>query len=161
MECVGATLQHTCEEGDINLSEVWGPGIGRKGLVVFLTLLLFSLSVLSDSLRPHGTAARQDPLSFTISWSLLKFMSIGSVMLSNHLILCSPLVLLPSIFPIIRIFSNELTLCIRWPKHWSFNFSNSCYCCSVTQSCLTLQPHDLQHARLPCPPLSPGVCSNS
>ena len=80
---------------------------------------------MSSCLRPHGTAARQDPLSFTISWSLLKFMSIGSVMLSNHLILCSPLVLLPSIFPIIRIFSNELTLCIRWPKYWRLSFSIS------------------------------------
>ena len=66
----------------------------------------------------------QAPLSSTISWSLHKFTSIESVMLSNHLILCSPL-LLPSIFPSIRIFSNELALCIRWPKYWSFSFSIS------------------------------------
>ena len=59
-------------------------------------------------------------------------------MLSNHLILCQPLLLLSSIFPIIRVFSNELTLRIRWPKYWRFSFSNSCCCYSVTQSCLTL-----------------------
>ena len=64
-------------------------------------------------------------MSFTISQSLLKFLSIGSVMLSNHLILCHPLLLLPSIFPSIRVFSTESALCIRWPKYWSFNFSIS------------------------------------
>ena len=57
--------------------------------------------------------------------SLLKFMSIESVILSNHLILCCPLLFLPSIFPSIRVFSNELALRIRWPKYWSFSFSNS------------------------------------
>ena len=62
-------------------------------------------------------------MSFTISQSLLKFMSIKSVMLSNHLILCHPYPLLPSIFPSIRVFSNESALCIRWPKYWSFSFS--------------------------------------
>ena len=62
-------------------------------------------------------------LSFTISWSLLKIMSIESVMLSNYLILCHPLPLLPSIFPRIRVFSNESALCIRWPKFWSFGYS--------------------------------------
>ena len=69
------------------------------------------------------TAARQACLSFTISQSLLKPMSIESVMPSNHLILCHPLLLLPSMFPSIRVFSNESALCIRWPKCWSFNFS--------------------------------------
>ena len=69
--------------------------------------------------------ARQASLSFTISWSLLRLMSIESVMPSNHLILCCPLLLLPSIFPSIRVFSNELALHIRWPKYWSFNFSIS------------------------------------
>ena len=58
-------------------------------------------------------------LSFTISWSLLKLMSIESFLLSNHLIFCLPLLLLPSIYPIIRVFSNEWALCIRWPKYWS------------------------------------------
>ena len=71
------------------------------------------------------TAAHQASLSFTISQSLLKFMSIESVMLSNHLILCHPLLLLPSVFPIIRVFSNESALRIRWPKYWSFSFSVS------------------------------------
>ena len=71
------------------------------------------------------TAAHQASLSFTISWSLLKFMSIELVMPSNHLILCLPLLLLPPIFPSIRVFSNELALCIRWPKYWSFSFSFS------------------------------------
>ena len=70
-------------------------------------------------------AAHQASLSITISWSLLKLTSIASVMPSNHLILCHPLLLLPSIFPSIRIFSNESILHIRWPKHWSFSFSIS------------------------------------
>ena len=70
------------------------------------------------------TAACQAPLSFTNSQSLLKFMSTELVMLSNYLILCGPL-LLPSIFPSIRVFSNESALLIRWPKYWSFSFSIS------------------------------------
>ena len=71
------------------------------------------------------TAARQAFLSFTNSRSLLKLMSMESVMASNHLILCCPLLLLPSIFPNIRVFSNESVLHIRWPKYWSFSFSIS------------------------------------
>ena len=71
------------------------------------------------------TATRQASLSITNSWSLLKLMSIGSVMPSNHLILCRPLFLLPSIFPSIRVFSNESVLCLRWPKYWSFSISPS------------------------------------
>ena len=71
------------------------------------------------------TAAHQASLSFTISWSLLKLMSIESVMPSNHIILCCPLLLLPSIFPSIRVFSNESALHIRWPKYWSISFSIS------------------------------------
>ena len=71
------------------------------------------------------TAARQTPLSITNSQSLLKLMSIESVMPSNHLILCRPLLLLPSIFPNIRVLSNESVLHIRWPKYWSFSFSIS------------------------------------
>ena len=71
------------------------------------------------------TAARQASLSFTIFRSLLKLMSIDSVMPSNHVILCCPLLLLPSIFPSIRVFSSESALCIRWPKYWSFSFSIS------------------------------------
>ena len=71
------------------------------------------------------TAACQASLSITNSWGLLKLTSIESVMPSNHLILCHPLLLSPSIFPSIRIFSNELVLCIRWPKYWGFSFSIS------------------------------------
>ena len=71
-------------------------------------------------------AACQGSQSSVVSQSLLRFMSIESVMLSNHLILCCSLLFLPSsILPSIRVFSNELALCIRWPKHWSFNFSIS------------------------------------
>ena len=71
------------------------------------------------------TAARQDSLFLTISWNLPKFMFIALVMPSSFLILWSPLLLLPSIFPRIRNFSNELSVCIRWPKYWSFRFSIS------------------------------------
>ena len=71
------------------------------------------------------TAALQASLSFTISQSLLKLMSIESVMPSNHLILCRPLPLLPSIFPSIRVFSSESVLHIRWPEYWSFSISPS------------------------------------
>ena len=79
---------------------------------------------MSDSVTPW-TAARQASLSITISWSLLKLMSMESVMPSNHLILCHPLLLLPSIFPSIRVFSNDSGLCIRGSKYWSFSFSIS------------------------------------
>ena len=71
------------------------------------------------------TAAHQASLSITSSWSLLKLMSIELVMPSNHLILCHPLLFLPSIFPRIKVFSNESVLLIRWPKYWSFSFSIS------------------------------------
>ena len=71
------------------------------------------------------TAARQASLSITNSWSLPKTRSIELMMPSNHLIFCHPLLLLPSIFPGIMVFSNESALCIRWPKYWSFNFSIS------------------------------------
>ena len=84
----------------------------------------FSHSVVSNCVTTW-TAALQASLSITNSWSLLKLMSIESVMPSNHLILCHPLLLLPSIFPSIRVFSNESTLCIRWPEYWSFSFSIS------------------------------------
>ena len=71
------------------------------------------------------TVACQASLSFTISQSLLKLMSIESVMPSNHLILCCPLLFLPSVFPSMRVFSNELAVCIRWPKYQNFSFSIS------------------------------------
>ena len=84
----------------------------------------FSHSVVSDSATPW-TAARQASLSIINPWSLLKLMSIESAMPSNHLILCHPLLLPPSIFPSIRVFSNESVLHLRWPKYWSFGFSIS------------------------------------
>ena len=84
----------------------------------------FSRSVVSNSVI-LWTAARQASLSITKSRSLLKLMSINLVMPSNHLILCHPLLLLPSIFPSIRVFSNESALRIRWPEYWSFSFSLS------------------------------------
>ena len=80
---------------------------------------------MSDSLQPPWNATRQAPLSITNSQSLLKFMSIESVMPSNHLILYHPLLLPPSIFPSIRVFTNESYLCIRWPMYWSFSFNIS------------------------------------
>ena len=90
----------------------------ERGCKYQLLLLLFSGPVMSDS-------SCQASLSLTISQSLLKFMSIALVMLSSHLILWCPFLLLPSIFPSIRVFSNELAVHIRWPKYWSFSFSNS------------------------------------
>ena len=88
----------------------------------------FPLLLLLYCVRLSATpwpAACQAPLSSSISWSLLKFTSIESVMPSNYLGLCCPLLLLPSIFPSIKVFSNESTLCTRWPKYWSFSFSIS------------------------------------
>ena len=85
----------------------------------------FSCSVESNPLPPHGLAACQASLSLTNSQSLPKLMSIASVMPSNHLILCHPLLLLPLIFSSIRVFSNESTLRMRWLKYWSFSFSIS------------------------------------
>ena len=79
----------------------------------------FSCSVVSDSLQPQAS------LSITNSWSLLKLMSTESVMPSNHLKFCCPLLLLLSIFPSIRVLANESVLCIRWIKYWSFSFSIS------------------------------------
>ena len=96
---------------------------GERGTQHTVLLLLFSRSVVSDSATP-GAAACQASLSIAISLSLLRLMSFESVMPSNHLILCCPL-LLPSIFLSIRVFSNESALHIRWPKYWSFSFSIS------------------------------------
>ena len=86
-----------------------------------LSVTQFSHPVMSDSVTPW-TAARQASLSITNSRSFLKLMSVELVMPSNHLILCCPLLLLPSIFPSIRVFSNESALLIRWPKYQSFSF---------------------------------------
>ena len=87
-------------------------------------VVLQLLSRVQLSVTPW-TAAHQASLSFTISWSLLKLMSIYSVVRSNHLIHCHPLSLLPSVFPSIRVFSSESAFLIRWSKYWTFSFSSS------------------------------------
>ena len=98
-------------------------------IYIFLNFLNFIIVLpvqsLSTTLCDSWTAAHQASLSFTMTWSLLKLMSIKLVMLSNHLILCRSLLLLPSLLPGIRVFSNELTLQIKWPKYWSFSISPS------------------------------------
>ena len=100
--------------------------INQASPVVFdFSSVQFSCSLVSDSLRPPWTTACQASLCITNSRSLPKPMSIESVMPSIHLILCHPLLLLPSILPRIRVFSNELALLIRWPKYWSFSFNIS------------------------------------
>jgi len=93
--------------------------IGRTELVVVQSLSHDQL------FTTQWTAAHQASLSFTISQNLLKLMSIESMMPSNYLVLCYPLLFLPSIFPSIRVFSNKSTLHIKWPKYWSFSFSIS------------------------------------
>ena len=85
----------------------------------------FSHSVMSNSLRPHGFQHNRLPCPSRTRSACSNSMSIESVMPSNHLILCRPLLLLPSTFPSIRVFSNESTLHMRWPKYWSFSFSIS------------------------------------
>ena len=94
-------------------------------IYVYIYFSQFSRSVVSDSLWPRELQHARPPLSITNSWSLLKLTSIESVMPSNHLILCHPFLLPPSIFPSIRVFSNKSVLCIMWPKYWSFTFSIS------------------------------------
>ena len=106
------------------------------------------------------TAPHQASLSFTISWSLLKLMSTESVMPSDHLVLCHLLLLLPSIFSSIRVLSNDLALCIRWPKYWNFSFSISPFLLGLTGLILqskglsrvfsntTVQKHQFYHAQL-------------
>ena len=97
---------------------------GRIKMKKMTPLVQFSCSVVSNSATPW-TAAHQTSLFITNSQSLFKLMSIESVMPSNHLILCHPLLLPPPVFPSIRVFSNESVLHIRWPKDWSFSFSIS------------------------------------
>ena len=104
------------------IGRVWAPSEGKKPWNMVVVVQLLSLVWLFST---PWTAARQASLSFTISRSLLKLKSIESVMPSNHLIFCCPLLLLPSIFPSIRVFSNESALHIRWRKYWSFSFSIS------------------------------------
>ena len=89
---------------------------------VFVVVRLLSCVQLFETPQ---TAAPQAAMSFIISWGLFRLMSIVLMMPSSHLVLCYPFLLLPSIFPSIRVFSNELALCIRWAKYWSFSFSIS------------------------------------
>ena len=98
--------------------------MGKKVLIKLFFSSVQLLSRVQLFVIPW-TAACQASLSITNSWSLPKLMSIESVMPSNHLILCCPLLLLPSIFPSIRVFSNESALYMRWPKYWSFSFNIS------------------------------------
>ena len=108
-------IQNECVKKQLNPNKIFS----------LVTVVVFqSLSHVQLSVTPW-IAACQTLLSFTISWSFLKLMSIESVMPSNHLILCHPLLLLPSIFPSIRVFSDERALHITWPKYWNFSFSVS------------------------------------
>ena len=104
-----------------------GPFEGGRRYLHYLHHSFSSVQLLSHVrlCDPMDCVACQASLSITNFWNLLKLMSIELVMPSNHLILCCPLLLPPSIFPSIRVFSNELVLCIRWPKYWSFSFSTS------------------------------------
>ena len=123
-----ASSGQVCREG-VQYFEQLGDGCtSLRGILLLLSnkhlwLVVQLLSLVRLFTTPWPEAC-QASLSFIISWSLLKLMSIESVMPSNHLILCYCL-LLPSIFPSIRVFSNELVLHIRWPKYWSFGFNNS------------------------------------
>ena len=105
--------------------ETYCSGAKKKKKDAFQPSTQFSYSVMSNSLQPHEPQNARASLSITNSRSLFKLLSIESVMPFNHLILCCPHLLLPSIFPNIRVFSNESALCIRWPKYWSFNFNIS------------------------------------
>ena len=105
-------------------SNTWYKGqlLNLSGLPLQSVQLLSHVQLFAT---PWTTVLGQTSLSITSSWNLLKLMSIESVMPSNHLILCCPLLLLPLIFPSIRVFSHESVLCIWWPKYWSFSFSIS------------------------------------
>ena len=113
----GYPLQYSCLENPY----------GQRSLVGYSPVQFSSVQSLShvQLFATPWTAEHQASLSITNTWSLPKLVSIKSVMPSSHLILCHPLLLLPSIFPSIRVFSNESVLCIRWPKYWSFSFSIS------------------------------------
>ena len=101
--------------------------ISKQGILHFKAIQFSSVQSLSHVrlFVTLWTAACQAPLSISNSWSLPKLISIESVMPSSHLILCCPLLFLPSIFPSMRVFSNESVLCITWPKYWRFSFNIS------------------------------------
>ena len=128
----GNLLKYSCLENPMDRGAWWAVRIHRAAkswtqLKRQSTHTLRSVQKLSCVLffPTPWNAAHQASLSITNSQTLLKLTSIKSVMPSNHLILCRPLLLLPSIFPSIRVFSNKSVLCIRWPKYWSFSFSIS------------------------------------
>ena len=106
-------------------NQAWSPTLQADSLPSEPPVQFSSVAQLCLTLCNPITAAQQASLSITNSWSLPKLMSVESLMPSNHLILCHPLLLMPSIFPRIRVFSNESTLCIRWPTYWSFSFNVS------------------------------------
>ena len=120
--------RHKCREQIYGYQEgkrVVVEGTGRLGWThIYYSCCCHSVAQSCLTLCNPMDCSTPAPLSSTISWSLLKFMSSESVVLSNHLILCCPLLLLSSILPNIRVFFNEFALCIRWPKYWSFSFSN-------------------------------------
>ena len=118
-------LSHSTSISRRALSRSREIGVNRRDNISALVENTFSVQSLSrvQLFATPWTAARQASLSITNSQSLLKVMSIDSVMPSNYLILCRPLLLRPSIFPSIRVFSNESALHIRWPKYWSFSFN--------------------------------------
>ena len=125
----GYPLQYSCLENpmDSRWATVLRSAQSWTWLKQLSTHVLYSVQSLNhvQLFATQWTAACQASLSITNSWSLLRLMSIESVMPSKHLIPCRPLLLLPSIFPSIRVFSNESVLHIRWPKNWSFCFSIS------------------------------------
>ena len=104
--------------GQPRIDSIWSPYYLR-------TEINRAMMICCCPVTKSWTAAHQAPLLSPISWSLLKFMSFKLVMPSNELIFCRPLLLLPSVFPSIRVVSKELALHIRWPKNWSLSFSNS------------------------------------
>ena len=121
-------MKRNCREMD-QCGWIWeAPFCVKESLIkecAWVHLLLFSCLLMSNSLQLHELQHTRLPTFFTISCSLLRLMSMESVMPSNHLILCHPLLLLLSISPSIRVFSSESALHIRWPKYWSFSFSIS------------------------------------
>ena len=119
--------------------------------------LKLGVSLKKERKKPGSALSNQGDHSTQFSHSL---MSIKSVMPSNHLILCHPL-LPPPIFPSIRVFSSESVLHIRWSKYWSLSFSISSVWFSLSVLSDSFRPHELQHARPPCPSPTPGVHSNS
>ena len=122
-------MSDSCDSMDCSLPGSYVHGTIQARILDWVAISFYRISSIQFQLYPTfstpWTAARLASLSFTISQSWLKLMPIKSVMPSNHLILCLPLLLPPSIFPRIRVFSNESALSIRWPKYWSFSLSNS------------------------------------